>query len=222
LFRVIPLILKFVFLVGLISIPSLAQVKSKDQINNSRRPIKRLRQLPREPASEELAKKSQNPLGRLKKISFESDFIFGAGPEDDASIYSLRAGLIFPVTLGKVDIINRFFVPVIYQDEIVPTEGSAFGISDMFIQTIFSPSEPRWGLIFGEMVWGIGPAISLPTSSEELLGTDKMSIGPVFAMVRKPGDWVFGWLAQNLWSIAGDEDATKVNEFSLQYFINYN
>ncbi len=221
-FRVIPLILKFIFLVGLISIPAFAQVKSKDQINNSRRPIKRLRQLPREPASEELAKKSQNPLARLKKISFDNNFIFGAGPEDDAFIYTLRAGLIFPVSLGKIDVINRWFVPLIYQDEIVPTEGSAFGISDMFIQTIFSPSEPRWGLIFGEMTWGIGPVISIPTSTEEMLGTDKISIGPVFAIARKPGDWVFGWLAQNLWSVAGDEDAPKVNEFTLQYFINYN
>lgn len=131
------------FLVVLISFPALAQVKSKDQTNNSRRPIKRLRQLPREPAPEELAKKSQNPLGRLKKISFDNDFIFGAGPEDDAFIYSLRAGLIFPVSLGKIDIINRWFLPLIYQDEIIPQEGSTFGISDAFIQTIFSPSEPR-------------------------------------------------------------------------------
>ena len=221
-FRVIPLILKLIFLVGLISIPALAQVKNKDQVNNSIRPIKRLRQLPREPASEELAKKSQNPLARLKKISFESDFIFGVGPEDDASIYTLRAGLIFPVSLGKVDIINRFFVPLIYQEQNVSTEGSTFGISDMFIQTLFSPSESRWGLIFGEMTWGIGPVISIPTSTEEMLGTDKISIGPVFAIARKPGDWVFGWLAQNLWSVAGDEDTPKVNEFSLQYFINYN
>jgi hypothetical protein len=37
-----------------------------------------------------------------------------------------------------------------------------------------------------------------------------------------PGKWVVGVLAQNVWSFAGDSNASDVNKFLFQYFINYN
>jgi hypothetical protein len=36
------------------------------------------------------------------------------------------------------------------------------------------------------------------------------------------GHWVVGALANNIWSYAGDDDRSNVNQFLLQYFINYN
>ncbi|MEE9238657.1 MAG: neuromedin U, partial [Thermodesulfobacteriota bacterium] len=36
------------------------------------------------------------------------------------------------------------------------------------------------------------------------------------------GDWVIGVLANNIWSFAGDDDRPDVNQFLLQYFVNYN
>lgn len=37
-----------------------------------------------------------------------------------------------------------------------------------------------------------------------------------------PGNWVYGVLAQNVWSFAGDSNAADVNKFLFQYFLNYN
>jgi len=37
-----------------------------------------------------------------------------------------------------------------------------------------------------------------------------------------PGNWVLGFLANNIWSFAGDNDRQDVNQFLFQYFINYN
>ncbi len=51
---------------------------------------------------------------------------------------------------------------------------------------------------------------------------DKWSAGPAFVALAKPGPWLVGALAQNVWSFAGDADAPDVNFFSFQYFINYN
>ena len=34
--------------------------------------------------------------------------------------------------------------------------------------------------------------------------------------------WVIGALANNIWSYAGDDDQPDVNQFLLNYFINYN
>ena len=36
------------------------------------------------------------------------------------------------------------------------------------------------------------------------------------------GPWVLGGLVQNIWSFAGDDDRSHVNQFLLQPFINYN
>jgi hypothetical protein len=38
----------------------------------------------------------------------------------------------------------------------------------------------------------------------------------------QPGKWTFGVLTNNVWSVAGHSDLPDVNQFLLQYFINYN
>lgn len=37
-----------------------------------------------------------------------------------------------------------------------------------------------------------------------------------------PKPWVFGALAQNIWSFSGDSDRANVNQMLIQYFVNYN
>jgi hypothetical protein len=41
-------------------------------------------------------------------------------------------------------------------------------------------------------------------------------------IVCTPGKWVVGALANNIWSFAGNSRYPDVNQFLLQYFINYN
>jgi hypothetical protein len=49
-----------------------------------------------------------------------------------------------------------------------------------------------------------------------------MGIGPTAAIVWTPGKWVVGALVNNIWSVAGDSSDPDVNQFLLQYFVNYN
>ena len=74
-------------------------------------------------AQEDLAKKSQNPIGNLISVPFENNFDFGVGPED-AFVYAVTLKPVYPVDLGKWNLINRFIMPVIYQEERVKGEGS--------------------------------------------------------------------------------------------------
>jgi len=37
-----------------------------------------------------------------------------------------------------------------------------------------------------------------------------------------PGHWVVGILANNIWSVAGDEDRADMNQMLFQSFVNYN
>ena len=54
------------------------------------------------------------------------------------------------------------------------------------------------------------------------LGTGKWGIGPSIVLLTMPGNWVVGVLANNVWSVAGDENRADVNQLLVQYFLNYN
>lgn len=184
-------------------------------------------------AGDDLAKESQNPLGTIISVPFESNIYFGIGPSDSTA-YSLTMKPVYPVDLGNWNLINRFIIPAIYsegQDEdsllnssidignATFTElvtGSAFGLADITYTAFFSPKDS------GSWIWGVGPAMVLPVATEDRYASDKWSAGPAFVALTMPGKWVAGVLAQNVWSFAGDDDAADVNKFLFQYFLNYN
>lgn len=165
--------------------------------------------------SKGLAKKSQNPIGNINSLPFENNLDFGVGPEDALS-YKLNVKPVYPLNLGNVNLINRFILPAIYQEERVEGEDSESGLGNFTYQAFFSPAKP------GKIIWGAGPAFTFPTNTDDRLGVDKWLVGPAVVVLTKPGPWLVGALVQNVWSYAGDSDASDVNFFSFQYFINYN
>ena len=169
----------------------------------------------------DIAQQSQSPISTLTRISFQNDFLFGVGLEEEF-LYSLRTGLIFPINLGeRVDLINRWFMPFVFQEALFPDDTSKVGLSDLNLQALLTPSEPKW-FLWGELRWALGASVFLPTNTNDALGTDKVSMGPIFAFVREPRALVYGFLVQNVWSVAGDGDEPGINEMLLQYFFNYN
>ncbi len=105
---------------------------------------------------------------------------------------------------------------MIYQPDIAAPNGGEFGLGDINLTLFLSPAKS------GKLIWGLGPIISLPTATDKTLGTDKWAAGPSLVVLTMPGHWVIGALANNLWSFAGDSDRADVNQFLLQYFVNYN
>jgi hypothetical protein len=164
---------------------------------------------------QELAKESQNPVGNIISVPFENNTNFGVGPEDAVeNVLNLKP--VYPVNLGRLNLINRFILPVIWQGERVKGEGSEFGLGDFTYQAFLSPAKP------GAVIWGAGPAIIVPTHTNSRLGLDKWSAGPAIVVLAKPGPWLVGGLLQHFWSFAGDDDDPDVDLTSFQYFINYN
>lgn len=181
----------------------------------------------------DLAKQSQNPVGDVVSLPFENNLMFGIGPSD-SSAYVLNLKPVYPVRVGSLNLINRLILPVIYAEgqdvtlgaeqaqllgfggEIRLANGSAFGLGDATYQAFFSPAEP------GKVIWGVGPALVLPTATDNRFASDKWSAGLSAVVLAMPGRWVVGTLVQNVWSVAGDGDADDVNQFMLQPFANYN
>ena len=58
---------------------------------------------------EDLAKKSQNPVGNM--ISVPLEYLHYDGMPNDSSADALVAKPVYPVTIGKINLINRFIVP---------------------------------------------------------------------------------------------------------------
>jgi hypothetical protein len=166
-------------------------------------------------SASEIAKVAQNPVGTMYNFPFQNNTNFKVGP-NEATNNTLNIQPVIPVTIGKVNVINRAIIPVQWQGETVEGIGSESGIGDITLEFPLSPAVP------GKVIWGLGPAFILPTASDDRLGAGKYQAGLVGVALVMPGHWVIGALAQNTWSFAGDEDRADVNFFFSQYFVNYN
>jgi hypothetical protein len=162
----------------------------------------------------ELAKAAQNPVGDLISLPLQNNMKFGVGP-DDRVLNVLNIQPVYPIKLNDDwNLITRTILPVISSPG--PGASRTDGIGDLNFTGFFSPRAP------GKLIWGVGPVLSFPTASDELLGTDKYAAGLSAVVLAMPGNWVVGALASQLWDYAGDSDAPGVNSFLFQYFINYN
>jgi hypothetical protein len=173
----------------------------------------------------DLAKQSQNPVASLIALPFQNNTFFGVGPGDEtANVLNIQP--VIPVKLGPFNLINRTIAPLIYLPDLtngleelpegLPGGGSTFGLGDINYTGFLSPADS------GEVTWGIGPSISIPTATDEKLGTEKWSAGPSAVVVAQPGPFVMGALIRQLWSFAGDDSRRDVSQMLLQPFLNYN
>ena len=105
---------------------------------------------------------------------------------------------------------------MISQPDLAAGSGSTFGLGDINLSLFLSPAAGS-GLL-----WGVGPIISLPTATDDVLGSGKWGIGPSGVVLAMPGAWVVGVLVNNVWSVAGDDARADVNQMLVQYFVNYN
>ena len=161
-------------------------------------------------SNEELAKSAQNPLSNIMSFPFQNNTNFNYGPfERVQNILNIQP--VIPFFNGRL--ITRTIFPLLWQPENAPS-GTIFGLSDIQLAAVYSPKTK--GIIFG-----IGPIISFPSGSASL-GSQKWSAGPSVVILAMPGHWVFGVLANNIWSFAGSSDRADVNQLLVQYFINYN
>ena len=165
--------------------------------------------------TEELAKKTQNPVSNLISVPFQNNFNFGIGP-NDVTQWDLNFQPVIPISLNKDwNLITRTIIPIINQPSPAPGIPSAFGLGDINPTVFLSPANS------GKLIWGIGPTMTFPTASASVLGNGKYEAGPALVLLTMPGHWVIGALANNQWSFAG-WGKNNVNALLVQPFINYN
>ena len=169
-----------------------------------------------------LRKEAQNPVASLVSVPIQENWNFGIGPSSRIQNV-LNFQPVIPVNLGQNwNLIVRWITPVIYQPIPVPqaagpaVQSGQYGLGDMQPAFFVSPKK-------GKLIWGVGPQLLLPTATKTgILGQGKFGIGPTAVVLVQPGKWTLGFLVNNVWGVAGHSDLPDVNQFLLQYFINYN
>jgi hypothetical protein len=166
-------------------------------------------------SDEDLLKATQNPVADLISVPIQNLTNFRIGPYNRTdNVVSLQP--VIPLTLSEDwMLITRIIQPIAWQPYPDQPSGGKFGLGDMNPTLFLSPKNP------GKVIWGVGPAMLLPTATNDFLGTGKFSIGPSAVVLVQPGDWTLGALVSNVWSVGGPSDRPAVNRMSLQYFISY-
>jgi hypothetical protein len=167
--------------------------------------------------SSNIAKQAQNPIARLISVPFENDFNPQTGIKKDDS-YVLQMKPVVPFKLSNDwNLVTRTIIPVIQVPDLTSRVSGVTGIGDVSLSLFLSPSRA-----FHHIIWGAGPIVSIPTASENILGTKKLSIGPTAVVLKSQGHWLFGTLVNNVFSVAGPSARADVNQMVMQPFVNYN
>ncbi len=161
-----------------------------------------------------LAKQLSNPVSSLVSVPFQANWDHGVA--DDQMRFLLNFQPVLPFTLTeKTNLITRIVVPILSQPSLAPGVEPAFGLGDVVLSGFFSPAAP------GQAIWGLGPVFLLPMSSDPRLGSGKWGMGPTGVLLVQSGSWTYGALANHVWSFAGLEGRSDVNQTFLQPFLAY-
>jgi hypothetical protein len=169
-------------------------------------------------SADDLAKKLSNPIASLISVPFQFNADFGAGPGGDGEAYTLNIQPIIPIHVTEDwNLISRTILPIVGREDVFPLDEHVWGLSDTLQSLFFSPAEPGPG----GLIWGVGPALLLPTATDEMLGTEKWGAGPTAVALLQEGSWTVGALANHIWSYAGDDDRSDISQTFIQPFVSY-
>jgi hypothetical protein len=171
--------------------------------------------------SAELAKQALNPVAAMYSLPVQYNWDQKMGPTGEGMRSVTNIQPVLPFTLNDDwNLISRTILPVIDQHGLAPN-GAAdkSGVGDITQSFFFSPKKPTdsgW-------ILGVGPAILIPTGSDELLGSEQWGIGPTAVALKQANGWTHGILANHIWGLDGSppDDKDKVNQTFLQPFLSY-
>jgi hypothetical protein len=162
----------------------------------------------------DLARKLANPISDLVSVPFQFNWEQNVGPHDETR-FALNVQPVIPFSISSDwNMIARVIVPFVSQPSLFDGGAPASGVSDVLTSVFFSPKA-------GALIWGVGPVLSLPSTSIPTLGTGKWSAGPTVVVLKQRGPWTVGALWNQVWSFAGNTETNDVNQMFLQPFVAY-
>lgn len=158
---------------------------------------------------------ANNPLTPKITVNFHDYYVPGLidTPGDPETNQFLLRGLI-PSDMWGLPQLLRFTLPIATAPD-VPT-GYVTGLGDLTLMDLFILPK------HGDVTFGAGPLIVLPTATDTSLGAGKWQIGAAGVIVA-PQRWgLVGGLVTYQASFAGDDDRDDVNLLTFQPIVNFN
>jgi hypothetical protein len=163
----------------------------------------------------ELARATQNPVADLISVPFQNNTGYDFGPRDRTqNVLNIQPVLPFSLN-DDWNLITRTIFPIVSQPSFARGQDRNNGTGDISLSLFLSPVE-RAG---GQLIWGGGPVLLIPTASDDRLGADKWGAGLSAVGLTIWGPIVAGSLFSNVWNLEGNDDFSV---FTWQYFVNWN
>ena len=116
--------------------------------------------------TDSLQKATQNPVANLISVPVQNNSNFGIDPFGRTQDV-LNIQPVIPVKLNdRWNLITRIIQPVVWQPYPAENTGGEYGFGDMNPSFFLSPGKP------GKLIWGAGPALVIPTATNDLLGRE--------------------------------------------------
>jgi hypothetical protein len=168
------------------------------------------------PGNDEASKESENPVTRwvTLPLRYEPEFDDGADKLTKET-FELDQALV-PFKLNDDwSLITRTKLPFVVQPPKSAGADWERGLDNGYTTFFLSPERGQG------FYWGIGPILYYP-STNTAIGVDKWGSGPSVAFIIKgEGPWVFGAVANNIWSFGGGPDSDRTDQMLLNPFVSY-
>ena len=172
-------------------------------------------QPPQHADAAELAKKLANPVASLISFPIQTNFDFRMGT---GSGWRMTTNIqpVIPIALNKEwNLISRTIVPVIHQGNVTGPNQSQTGLGDTVQSLFISPNKTE------PFIWGVGPAILVPTATNSAFQSKQLGLGPTVVVLKQQKGWTVGALWNHIWRVAGGSGRPKVNSDFIQPFLSY-
>ena len=174
------------------------------------------------PSAEEIAAKLANPNTPLASMTFKLQYrtfdgdLPDAGDQDSTTLLFQPS---FPFKLENGDVIFfRPAFPFLLDQPVVNVDASGFdsesGLGDIAFDLAYGRTT-KAGIL-----WAGGIVSTLPTATEDALGTDSLTLGPEFLIGKLTKKYVIGAFPSHQWDVGGSGNA-DINVTSLQLFYTY-
>src|SRR5262245_20026834 len=119
-------------------------------------------------SDKDVAHKMSNPLADMVSVPFQFNWLNRVGPKKElVNVVNIQP--VVPFSLSKDwNLIGRLIVPYL---SMPASFGGSSGTGDLIVSAFFSPKKSK-------LVWGAGPVVTLPTTTDPTLGSGKWSAGP--------------------------------------------